>query len=124
MGKKKGKKTGGQATFNIGSKLSNIQTLVATGRRKEAIAYMFMIYTMICGAKFKVGKKPSQSIRDFAMIMVQQHGQNPTNVYPFVQTIESVIYGGKQPSEEAYRGVRQTFAKVFEDVVGKPLPNK
>jgi hypothetical protein len=108
--------------FDIGSKLRNIQTLVATQRSKEAIAYMYMLYTMLCRAKYKEVKTPSQSIRDYAMIMVKKHGMNPSNIYPFVTQVESIIYGGRQPTEENFRQTVDVFGKVFEEVVGKPLP--
>ena len=45
-------------------------------------------------------KKTFQSIRDYAMIMVQKHSQNPANIYPFIQAVEQVIYGGRQPSNK------------------------
>ncbi len=122
MARKKKEDESGPRKFNIGSKLDNIRTLVSTNRRKEAIAYMFMLYTMICGAKFRELKRPSQSIMDYGMVMVQKYSQNPGHVYPFVKAIEAVIYGGRQPSQEAFQQVVQTFAQVFEDVVGKPLP--
>ncbi len=118
----KKKKKKGVRKFDIGSKLDNIRTLVASDRKKEAIAYMFMLYSMICGAKFREPKKPSQSIRDYAMIMVQKYNQDPSHVYPFVQAIEAVIYGGKQPSQQSFNKVVEIFSQVFEDVVGKPLP--
>ena len=118
MAKKKKKQKG----MNLGSKLGNIKTLIQTNRPKEAIAYEYMIFTMVCGAKFNVKKHPSQSIRDFAMKMVKEHSLSPSNVYPFVQNVEEVLYGGHAPSEEAYRQSTQLFGKVFEEIVGKPLP--
>ena len=116
------KKQAGKATFDIGSKIKNIKTLVATQRSKEAIAYMYMMYTMICRAKYREVKRPSQSIRDFAMVMVKKHAQNPGNIYPFVTQVESIIYGGRQPTQHAYQQTVESFSKVFQELIGKPLP--
>ncbi|MHA1721418.1 MAG: DUF4129 domain-containing protein [Promethearchaeota archaeon] len=120
MAKKK-KKTAGQ-TFDLSGKLRNIQTLVLTKRPKEAIAYQYMLFTMLCAMKYREAKHPSQSIRDFAMNMVRNHSLNPANVYPFVQEVEHVIYGGRQPTEQAYQQILELFGKVFQEIVGKPLP--
>ena len=111
-----------QQKFDLGSKIGNIQILLHSNRRKEAIAYIFMLYQMMCAAKFKQPKFPSQSIRDYAMVMIKNHGQNPRNVYPFIESVESVIYGGKQPSQSMYKKSVESFAPVFKDVSGKDLP--
>ena len=115
------KKTKGN-TFDVGSKLTNIRTLVATQRPKEAIAYMYMLYTMICQAKFKEPKKPSQSIRDYALVMIQRHSQNPATLLNFIQSVEATIYGGRQPSQDVYQQVMESFGVVFREITGKTLP--
>ena len=108
--------------FDLGAKLKNIQFLVTSKRPKEAIAYEFMLFAMLSGAKFKERKLPSQSIRDFAMITVKKHNMDPAHIYPFIQKVEEVIYGGRQPSVDVYNQSIGLFGKVFEDLVGKPLP--
>ena len=77
---------------------------------------------MLCTAKYRDRKHPSQSIRDYAMKMVKDHSLNPGTVYPFIQKVEDVIYGGKQPTEDAYKQTLVLFGTVFQDIVGKPLP--
>ncbi len=121
MAKKK-KTASGSQSFDLSSKLKNIQTLVLTKRPKEAIAYQYMLFTMICAMKYHEAKHPSQSIRDFAMTMVRNHSLNPANVYPFVQEVEQVIYGGRQPDDEIYQRILERFGKVFQEIVGKQLP--
>jgi hypothetical protein len=117
MAKKK-KKSG----IDVGARLRNIKTLVSTKRSKEAIAYEYMLFTMLCTAKYREKKLPSQSIRDYAMKMVQDHGLDPANVYPFIQKVEEVIYGGRPASPDAYQNSLELFGKVFLEIVGKPLP--
>ncbi len=122
MAKKKKRSTAAGQSFDLSGKLRNIQTLVLTKRPKEAIAYQYMLFTMICAMKYRETKHPSQSIRDFAMTMVRNHSLNPANVYPFVQEVEHVIYGGRQPNEEIYQRILELFGKVFKEIVGKKLP--
>ena len=122
MAKKKKKTATTGQSYDLGSKLKNIQTLVLTKRPKEAIAYQYMLFTMICAMKYRESKHPSQSIRDFAMTMVRNHSLNPANVYPFVQEVEHIIYGGRQPNEEAYQRILELFGKVFQEIIGKKLP--
>ena len=121
MAKKKKGTTSGQS-FDLSGKLKNIQTLVLTKRPKEAIAYQYVLFTMICGMKYREAKHPSQSIRDFAMTMVRNHSLNPANVYPFVQEVEHIIYGGRQPDNEAYQRSLERFGEVFKEITGKKLP--
>ena len=120
MAKKKKKEN--SQSFDLSGKLKNIQTLVLTKRPKEAIAYQYMLFTMLCGMKYRETKHPSQSIRDFAMTMVRNHSLNPANVYPFVQEVEHIIYGGRQPNDEAYQKILALFGAVFHEIVGKKLP--
>jgi len=116
------KKQEAKRTFDIGSKLKNIKTLYATKRLKESIAYMFMLYTQLCQVKYNEKRLPSQSVRDYAMIMVKKHNQNPQSIYPFIQPVESIIYGGRQPSVEVFQQTTTLFGSVFQEVVGKTLP--
>ncbi len=119
MAKKKQSQGGG---FDVSARINNIKTLVSSNRPKEAIAYEYMLFTMLCHRKYKESRHPSQSVRDYAMKMVKDHGLDPTNVYPFVQKVEEVIYGGLTASLDAFQSSTTLFGKVFEEIVGKPLP--
>jgi hypothetical protein len=116
------KKKETQAVFDIGARLENIQMLKDTNRIKEAIAYEYMLFVMLCTMKYKAPKQPSQSIRDYAIAMVKDYNLDPGNIYPFVQEVEQVIYGGRHPSPDAFQHSLTTFGKVFEEIVGKALP--
>lgn len=109
-------------SHDIGGQLKNIKVLYNTKRLKESIAYMYMLYTQICAMKWNEKRQPSQSIRDYAMIMVKKFGQNPANVYPFIQQVESIIYGGRQPSQDVMNQTIVLFGNVFQELTGKPLP--
>ena len=122
MARKKNKSV--QRGIDIKKKLANIITLVKTNRAKEAIAYEFILFSMLCTAKYKQRKLPYESIRDYAMIMVKDYDLNPSHLYPFIQKVEEAIYGGAKASVETYNQSIDAFNKVFEEIVGKPLPPK
>ncbi len=116
MGKKK------TENFDVKEKLDNIQTLARTNRPKEAVAYEYMLFVMLCSLKYRQRKEPYESVRDYAMTMVKEHDLSPGNLYPFIQKVEDAIYGGKGRSQEVYAESLEYFNKVFNEIVGKPLP--
>ncbi|MBD3353802.1 MAG: hypothetical protein GF364_20135, partial [Candidatus Lokiarchaeota archaeon] len=46
-------------TYNVSDRLKNVRVLENTGRIKEAMAYLYLVYTEIAKKKFGVEKKYS-----------------------------------------------------------------
>ena len=111
-----------QSGVDISAKLANIKLLKDTKRQKEAIAYEFILLMMLCGSKYRFRKQPYESIRDYAMKLVQDYNVTPGNLYPFIQKVEEAIYGGKTLDDEMFKQSIDAFNKIFEEIVGKPLP--
>jgi hypothetical protein len=112
-----------QPELNVTQKLSNVKLLYNTGRIKEAIAYMYTIYTDLALQKYGVRKTFSQTVRDFAIIMVKQYGQDPANIYPFIQQIEKAIYGGYPSTPEFFAQIVDSFGKIYREMSGHRLPS-
>lgn len=117
------KKKDAQETINVSSKLNNVKLLYNTNRIKEAIAYLYTIYTDLALQKYGVRKTFSQTIRDFAIIMVKQYGQDPANIYPFIQQIERAIYGGYPSTPEFFIAIVEAFGKIYREISGNRLPS-
>jgi hypothetical protein len=117
------KKKDEQEELNVTSKLKNVKLLYNTGRLKEAIAYMYTIYTELALQKYGVRKTFSQTVRDFAIIMVKQHGQDPANIYPFIQQIEKAIYGGYPSTPEFFLQIVESFGNIYREMSGHRLPS-
>ncbi len=117
------KKKETQETVNVSSKLENVKILYNTGRIKECIAYLYTIYTDLALQKYGVRKTFSQTIRDFAIIMVKQYGQDPANIYPFIQQIEKAIYGGYPSTRELFLEIVESFKKIYREMSGSRLPS-
>jgi hypothetical protein len=108
--------------FNLSAKLKNVRILEQTDRVKEAIAYLYIIYTDVAFQTFGIAKKVSQSIRDYAIVLVKEMQQNPQNVYPFIQKVEKTIYGGYPITPQIFQDVIQQFGVLYQEVTGKNLP--
>ena len=110
-------------SLNVNSRLKNVKILLSTERVKEAIAYLYLIYTDLVAKKFGVSKNQSQTIRDFAIIMVKQHKQNPQNIYPFIQRIEKVVYGGYPATQVFFQELLEHFGKLYLELTGNKMPS-
>ncbi len=121
MARRKKKET--EETLNVASKLKNVKLLYNTDRIKEGIAYLYTIYTDLALQKYGVRKTFSQTIRDFAIIMVKQYGQDPANIYPFIQQIEKAIYGGYPSTQEYFLKIVEAFGKIYREMSGHRLPS-
>ena len=119
---RRSKKKQKKPSANVNSKLNNVKILVSTQRVKEAIAYLYLIYIDLVSNKFGVNKNFSQTIRDFAIVMVKQYKQNPQNIYPFIQRIEQVVYGGYPATQEFFQELLDHFGKLYLELTGNNLP--
>ncbi|MBN2155216.1 MAG: hypothetical protein JW776_04180 [Candidatus Lokiarchaeota archaeon] len=110
-------------SLNVSSKFENVKILYNTGRIKEAIAYLYTIYTDLALQKYGVRKTFSQTVRDFAIIMVKQYGQDPANIYPFIQQIEKAIYGGYPSTPAFFLEIVKSFENIYREMSGHRMPS-
>lgn len=115
------KKTNVQG-FNLHNRLHNVRVLFTSNRIKEAIAYLYILYTELAKQKFGIAKRYSQTIRDFAIVCVKQFNQNPQTIYPFIQLVENVIYGGYNATPEYFQQIINSFAPLYTEITGQNLP--
>ena len=115
------KKSKDQPSFSIESKMNNVKVLNQTDRPKEAIAYLYLIYTDLMKTKHGQPRKFHETIRDYAITCVTKLGQNPENIYPFIQKIEEIIYGGVEPTEGQFKTTLDLFAKLYSEITGKQV---
>lgn len=107
---------------DIKQKFENVKVLVNTNRAKEAIAYIYLIYNDIITLKFKKPRLAYQTIREYAITCVNELGQKPETIYPFIKKIEDIIYGGVEPTNKELNFTVQLFSNLYNDVTGKNLP--
>ncbi|MHA1689429.1 MAG: hypothetical protein ACTSUN_08865 [Promethearchaeota archaeon] len=117
-GKKKKKQS---SKFDIRKKIQNLKTLIESGRSKEAIAYIYLIYNELIKNKYNKPRLPYQTIREYAITCVNELNQKPENVYPFVSKVESIIYGGIKPDKEDFQSTIQLFSNIYQEVTGTTL---
>ena len=122
MAKKKKSKKGQEPEIDISQKLENVKVLVSSNRAKEAIAYIYLIYNDIITNKFKKPRLAYQTIREYAITCVNELGQKPESIYPFIKKIEDIIYGGIEPTGKELNFAVQLFSNLYNDITGKVLP--
>ncbi len=122
MAKKKKSKKGQETEIDISQKLENVKVLVSSNRAKEAIAYIYLIYNDVITKKFKKPRLAYQTIREYAITCVNELGQKPESIYPFIKKIEDIIYGGIEPTGKELNFAVQLFSNLYNDITGKVLP--
>jgi hypothetical protein len=122
MAKKKKSKKGQETEIDISQKLENVKVLVSSNRAKEAIAYIYLIYNDVITNKFKKPRLAYQTIREYAITCVNELGQKPEAIYPFIKKIEDIIYGGVEPTVKELNFAVQLFSNLYNDITGKVLP--
>jgi hypothetical protein len=119
MAKKKKKKDA--STINVKDRFNNIKVLVQSGRPKEAIAYIYLVYTDLINNKFKKARLAHQTIREYGITCVNELGQKPENTYPFLKRIEDIIYGGIEPGEKEFKTTIELFSNLHKDITGNSI---
>ncbi len=123
MAKKKKSKKEQETEIDVSQKLENVKVLVGSNRAKEAIAYIYLIYNDIITKKFKKPRLAYQTIREYAITCVNELGQKPESIYPFIKKIEDIIYGGIEPTGKELNFTVQLFSNLYNDITGNALPS-
>ncbi|MEJ2249042.1 MAG: hypothetical protein P8Y70_06145 [Candidatus Lokiarchaeota archaeon] len=99
-----------------------MKILRATNRAKEAIAYIYLIYNDLIKNKFNKPRLAHQTIREYAITCVNELGQKPQTIYPFIKKIEDIIYGGIEPTEKEFSYTLRMFSNLYSEITGKTFP--
>lgn len=119
----KKKKNVEEPELDISQSFENVKVLVQTNRSKEAIAYIYLVYNDLIRRKFKKPRLAYQTIREYAITCVNELGQKPESVYPFIKKIEDIIYGGIEPTSKELNFTIQLFSNLYNEMTGKSLPS-
>ena len=115
------KKKAPEPVFDIKQRLKNVKVLLESERPKEAIAYIYLIYNYVVNLKHKKPRLPHQTIREYAIICVNELEQKPESVYPFIKKIEDIIYGGMEPTKKEFEYTMQLFSTLYKEITNKSL---
>ncbi|MFX1405666.1 MAG: hypothetical protein ACFFBW_01810 [Promethearchaeota archaeon] len=107
--------------LDISQSFENVKVLVQTNRAKEAIAYIYLVYNDLIRRKYKKPRLAFQTIREYAIICVNELDQKPESVYPFIKKIEDIIYGGIEPTSKELNFTIQLFSNLYNEITGKSL---
>ena len=115
------KKKAPEPVFDIKQRLKNVKVLLESERPKEAIAYIYLIYNYVVNLKHKKPRLPHQTIREYAIICVNELEQKPESVYPFIKKIEDIIYGGIEPTKKEFEYTMQLFSTLYKEITNKTI---
>lgn len=103
------------------SVFGSLSSLYLTGRISEAIAYLFIIYRNTINGKFNLKYKDTETMRDFAIMVINKYGQDPIRIHPFVAFVESYIYGGKKAEKTDFLKGFEMFQRLYWNLTGEVL---
>ncbi len=115
------KKKAPEPVFDIKQRLKNVKVLLESERPKEAIAYIYLIYNYVVNLKHKKPRLSYQTIREYAIICVNELEQKPESVYPFIKKIEDIIYGGLEPTKKEFEYTMQLFSTLYKEITNKSI---
>ncbi|MHA1738838.1 MAG: hypothetical protein ACTSWD_09650, partial [Candidatus Heimdallarchaeota archaeon] len=100
------------------AKFAIITMLYSQGRKREAIAYTYKIYTDLINEKYSLERSNAQTLREFAIICVMKYGLDPLRVYPYIAMIEDVIYGAYEVDRKIFDKAITLFGRIFQEITG------
>jgi hypothetical protein len=112
------KQTFSMRTVDKGGKFAIITMLYEIGRRREALAYTYKIYSDLINEKYSLAREMAQTLREFAVVCVTKYGQDPLKVYPYVSIVENVIYGAIEVDAAIFDRAMTLFGRVFQEITG------
>ena len=115
------KKKAPEPEFDIKQRIKNVKVLLESERPKEAIAYIYLIYNYVVNLKHKKPRLQHQTIREYAIICVNELEQKPESVYPFIKKIEDIIYGGLEPTKKEFEYTMQLFSTLYKEITNKTI---
>ncbi|TXT65866.1 MAG: hypothetical protein BAJALOKI3v1_60005 [Promethearchaeota archaeon] len=105
--------------IDVERKKENLKILMKTGRSKEAIAYIYLIYNDLIKNKYDKPRLAYQTIREYAITCVNELDQKPETIYPFIKKIEDIIYGGLEPTKKEFEFTMNMFSNLYNEITGK-----
>ncbi|MFW9771213.1 MAG: hypothetical protein ACFFFB_07475 [Candidatus Heimdallarchaeota archaeon] len=121
MAKVKKRKKQQEPELDVSQSFENVKVLVQSERAKEAIAYIYLVYNDLVRRKYKKPRLAHQTIREYAITCVNELGQKPESVYPFIRKIEDIIYGGVEPTSKELNFTIELFSNLYNEMTGKKL---
>ena len=99
----------------------SINILYNEGRRREAIAYSYKIFSDLINEKYGLVREEAETIREFAIKCVTKYGLDPMRTYPYLALVENIVYGFYDLNPEAFEKAIQIFGRVFHEITGTNL---
>ena len=103
------------------SRFASINLLYNQGRRREAIAYTYKIFSDLIYEKYGLAREKAQTLRKFGILCVMKYGLDPLRTYPYIALVENVIYGAFDLDLDTFQKSITIFGRVFQEITGTLL---
>ena len=103
------------------SRFASINLLYNQGRRREAIAYTYKIFSDLIYEKYGLAREKAQTLRQFGILCVMKYGLDPLRTYPYIALVENVIYGAFDLDLDTFQKSITIFGRVFQEITGTIL---
>ena len=103
------------------SRFASINLLYNQGRRREAIAYTYKIFSDLINEKYGLAREKDQTLRQFGILCVMKYGLDPLRTYPYISLVESTVYGGFDLDLPTFQKAIAIFGRVFQEITGSLL---
>jgi hypothetical protein len=103
------------------SRFASINLLYNQGRRREAIAYTYKIFSDLIYEKYGLAREKAQTLRKFGILCVMKYGLDPLRTYPYIALVENVIYGAFDLDLDTFQKSIIIFGRVFQEITGTLL---
>jgi len=115
--KKKSKKSKFQG-INLNLIKEKLSSLQQGSRFQEAVIYAYYNYMQLVQGYYNVPRRPSQTAREYAMVMVKQVKLPPTMIYPFTTLFEEARFGKQSMNAEQYKEAFKLFIDLHDRIMG------
>jgi len=95
-------------------------TLQQGNRFREAIVYAYYNYLQEVQGSFNIGRRPSQTAREYAMDLVKQAKLPPAIIYPFTTLFEEARFGQHEIDANRYTEALKLFLNLHDLIMGGP----
>nr|MDO8119253.1 hypothetical protein [Candidatus Sigynarchaeota archaeon] len=104
------------------SKLDTARMLIESGKKQEAIVYLFQILTWLIQDKHDIKKGVATTLKEYFTKLILDSLIPPENVHPFVNLLEEVLYSHHDMTFDVLNVYKQKWASLYKDISGDVAP--
>lgn len=106
---------------NLQSRTAELKELVGAGKFNDAVKYLYNMFADTVNQYSGVARAPSETTREFAVMVIKKEGLNPQLVNGLTQLFEQARYSNETLDKEDYNKAAKYFAELYSLISGGSL---